>query len=280
MMNFHHLKYFQDAAATGSLARSAALNRVSPSAVSQAIRMLEVALGVELVNHARRRLELTDTGRRLAELSPEVFAAVQRVREELRDPALPPAGTLALGITHSVATSLLGPSLAAFSARYPGVLLRVETGPTERLKEQLRAGAIELAVFVDDEQSRGLVTRALHTGRFVLVAAPGRRTRAERPFLISEPRPEVVQFLASYRRRFGRDAGVFMQVESWEIIANLAAAGLGIGFVPDYLLRGGLRSRLTVKDLRLPPIGYELCVAYAANRPPGRNARLFLDGLP
>jgi len=278
-MNLYHLKYFQDAAATGSVAGSAAANRVSPSAVSQAIRALEQELAVSLVRHARRRLELTEQGRRLAELGPEVFGAVQRLRDELTDPRRPPTGPLAFGISHSVATSLFGEVLAGFSASHPGIALTIKTGPTEQLKHLVRTGQADLAVFVEDGDTRDLEIRRLHSGRFVLAAARRASRRHDRPFLITELRSDVAQFLAAYRRRFGEDAGVSMKIESWEIIAHLAAAGLGIGLVPDFLLRGPLRTRLCTRELGLPEIRYDLCVALARQRPPGRNARLLLDAL-
>ncbi len=56
-MNLNHLKYFFDSATAQSLSRAAQQNRVSQSAISQAIRSIENSLDCSLIEHKRNRFQ-------------------------------------------------------------------------------------------------------------------------------------------------------------------------------------------------------------------------------
>ena len=57
------LEVFEALAATGSVARASETTGLSQPAVSQQMRNLEAALGVDLVDHGKRPMQLTPAGR-------------------------------------------------------------------------------------------------------------------------------------------------------------------------------------------------------------------------
>ena len=63
MFNLHHIQYFLDAAREGSITSASRKNRISASAVSQAIRQLELAFGTSLIEHGRNQFQLTEEER-------------------------------------------------------------------------------------------------------------------------------------------------------------------------------------------------------------------------
>ena len=65
MFSNYHLKYFVDAATALSVSEAARVNRVSSSAISQAIRSLESHFEMSLLDHAKKRFILTPEGRHL-----------------------------------------------------------------------------------------------------------------------------------------------------------------------------------------------------------------------
>lgn len=122
----------------GGFREAARRERQSPSAVSDAIRRLEAALGVRLLNRTTRSVAPTEAGQRLAErLAPalgEVAAALDVVnlfRER-------PAGTLKLNVPASVARLVLPGIIPPFLKAYPDIAMEVIV--EERFVDVLAAG--------------------------------------------------------------------------------------------------------------------------------------------
>ncbi len=55
-------------------------------------------------------------------------------------------------------------------------------------------------------------------------------------FLLDSDERKETNFLKErYRKKYEQELPVLMEISSWEVIANLTAAGLGIGLFPDYV---------------------------------------------
>jgi len=104
---------------------AARLRGVSASSLSEALRRLELRLGVRLLNRTTRSVTLTEAGEQLLErLSPalgEVAAALDQVGS-FRDSA---TGTLRLNVATIVARVVLPGIIADFLDLYPGITLEV-----------------------------------------------------------------------------------------------------------------------------------------------------------
>jgi LysR family glycine cleavage system transcriptional activator len=120
-----YLPAFELAARHLSFKRAAKELHLTPSAVSQQIRALEEALGLELFRRKTRAIELTEVGRHYAALITETLDALrsgtdrlirQRARRMVR-----------LTTDPFVANEVLIPSLSQLSAVEQGLDLRIET---------------------------------------------------------------------------------------------------------------------------------------------------------
>ena len=80
-INLHHLHYFWAVAHEGSLTRSAQRLRVSQSAMSSQIRLLEGSLGEALFDRVGRGLALTEAGRVALAYADEIFATGDDLRK-------------------------------------------------------------------------------------------------------------------------------------------------------------------------------------------------------
>src|SRR5690242_11017059 len=84
LMNLVYLKYFLDAARTGSISQSAKENFVSQSAISQGIHKLEKELEKELVVHRQNRFRITPEGEIVLQMGLEVFERVEELQTALK----------------------------------------------------------------------------------------------------------------------------------------------------------------------------------------------------
>ena len=120
---FKAVQAFEAAARLSSFALAAEELFVTPSAISHQIKFLEEQFGVQLFHRIHRAVVLTDAGRRYAE---EISAAFARIEAATRDLGrVTKSDILTVHCTPSFATQWLMPRLSRFSARNPGIDVRL-----------------------------------------------------------------------------------------------------------------------------------------------------------
>lgn len=109
----------------GSFTRAAAELDVSPSALSQTIRLLERRLGVRLFNRTTRRVTLSEHGAHFLE---QVLPGLERIDAAFADLDARrglPSGHLRINLPRVAALRLVMPRLAEFQRRYPQITLEL-----------------------------------------------------------------------------------------------------------------------------------------------------------
>lgn len=95
---------------------------VTRSAVSQGMRRLEDAVGMQLVMRTTRAVRLTEAGERLVE---SVRAPLRAVQDALEVNTDAPSGRLRLAVSSIAEDFLSGPLLSRFAEAHPGVIVDV-----------------------------------------------------------------------------------------------------------------------------------------------------------
>lgn len=126
----HAFKVFEVVARLGHVGAAAAELHVTPGAVSQQLRSLQLHLGVELLAKKGRRLVLTEAGLALRQ---SVGAAMAEIGEGVRNLSAQrtdrqPEVVLNICIPPVLGTTWLSPRLFAFMAEHRHVRLQVSTG--------------------------------------------------------------------------------------------------------------------------------------------------------
>lgn len=124
-MDWDKLKTFHAAAEAGSLTGAAELLNLSQSAVSRQISALEADLGVKLFHRHTRGLLLTEPGRVLFEAAGQVASRVMLAESNLQDLRDEPSGALRVTAPTAFGAIWLAPRLAAFTATYPHIKIRL-----------------------------------------------------------------------------------------------------------------------------------------------------------
>ena len=101
-MQLETLKVFCDIVETRSFATAASKNFVTPSAVSQVVRMLEQRYGCQLLERTRGNLQLTPAGEVLYQASKEIVDRYQDMEARLQALTGVVAGTVRVGTVHSI----------------------------------------------------------------------------------------------------------------------------------------------------------------------------------
>ncbi|MBZ9799380.1 LysR family transcriptional regulator [Mesorhizobium sp. ES1-4] len=105
--------------------KAAAELKVTPSAMSQAIRTLEARIGAALFVRTTRSVGLTEAGERFLSRAGPAFEELIAASEVARDLGQRPTGLLRLSVPPSVVPILLEPLIASFCQAYPEIELEI-----------------------------------------------------------------------------------------------------------------------------------------------------------
>ncbi|MER8759867.1 LysR substrate-binding domain-containing protein [Mesorhizobium sp. M0976] len=143
-LNLNSMGHFEAVARLGGVIKAAEELKVTPSAVSQQLRLLEQQLGVRLFHREKRHLSLTIDGERLYQTATQAFESIREVRNAIMRQR--ESFQLSIRVSPSFGERWLAPRLAEFSSAYPSWELRVDATPnfsdfeTEVIDLDLRYG--------------------------------------------------------------------------------------------------------------------------------------------
>jgi DNA-binding transcriptional LysR family regulator len=174
------LTAFMVVARAGGFREGARASGISPSSLREAVRRLEVRLGVRLLNRTTRSVAPTEAGARLLErLGPalgEVEAALDVVNR-FRDR---PVGTLRLNVPVSAARLVLPAIVPPFLSAYPDIHLEVIA--EDSLIDVLAAGC-DAGIRYDERLEQDMIAVPIgpRQQRFATAASPAYLDRHGRP---------------------------------------------------------------------------------------------------
>lgn len=280
MINPYHLRYFVDAAQTGSLSEAAKKNRVSQSAVSQAIRSLERSIGFQLTTHQKKVLILTDEGKAVLAQSESVFQSLDQLIEAIQNIASEYSGTLTIGCTNTIALGTLPPILSDLQHQYPKLITRVRIGNSEIIKDWLLNKNVDIGIFVDDGRlTRDFSKTVLRSGQYLLFRRNDKHPSRDGLVVTRSDRQEV-QNILNQLTRSAHPANIQCEITSWEAIKGYVLHAGGYGICPDYVIEDELKAKkLVIAEFPIKPPQYELIAVSRTRQPLGKNGRLFVETL-
>lgn len=109
-MDERQLRVLREVGELGSVTAAAEAMLVTPSAISQQLRLLQRSIPVALTERDGRRVVLTPAGRALAAAAADVESALARARQVVDDFAEQPDAVVSVSAFHSAAAAFF-PSL-------------------------------------------------------------------------------------------------------------------------------------------------------------------------
>ena len=256
-MEFDDLRTFVAVAESRSVSRAARQLFLTQPVVTRRLQRLESTLGSTLVDRRRRPFTLTPTGHDVLERCRRVLQSVREVQATItRDGA--PAGELKIGVAHALTEITLTEPLDLLRNKFSKVELRLTTGWSRGLLEQVRSGALDAAVILlpeDDTLPAG--TRGAEVGKEQLVVVAPRKKSNERQKRLAQLNgvnwilnPEGCAARAGLQRALQRanvEMRVALETYNYELQLNLVARNRGWSLVPSRILQGSrVRSQLRV----------------------------------
>lgn len=179
-MTLDQLRIFVAVAEREHLTRAAEALRLTPSAVSSAIQVLESRYDARLFDRVGRRIELTEAGRIFLAEARATLARAEAAELALSELGGTMRGTLTIEASQTIASYWLPPALIRFRAEHPLVKIRLGAGNTETVRRAVHDGAAEIGFIEGHIDDPALASRQVGEDRLIIVAAPGHALAAAR----------------------------------------------------------------------------------------------------
>lgn len=248
----------------GTVAAVADVLSMTPSAVSQQLKILAREAGVTLIEPAGRRVRLTDAGRVLVGHAETVLAALDRAAADMDAYRTTARGEVSVSFFPSGAAMLLAPLIIAARARGVEVIGRDIDTPAARAPQQLAEFDV-VVVHRDDRDiaewgPRLSVVPLLREPLDVLLP-PGHRLATQHRIQLSDLAAAdwigvegglmVDDVFKSIATLTGVPVRITQRVNDFRVVEELVAAGLGIALMPRYVTLARDLVRRPIGDIRL-----------------------------
>jgi DNA-binding transcriptional LysR family regulator len=273
------LAIFAKVAELRSFARAADELRLSKPTVSKAVSRVEARLGTRLINRSSRRLALTDAGRTLAARATAMLVEGEAAESEALLQSTTPRGLVRLAVPMSFGVLYVAPLLPEFFRLYPDVSidLHLSDAQIDIIGDGFDA-AIRIAALPDSS----LIARRLCDMPLYLLAAPSylkAHGQPKHPLQISEHvglgySYQLTQDAWQFRKRSGEVATVRprgpLRVNNGEAMLPSLISGLGLGVLPEFIVRDALKAKklvMVLPDWSLPPSAVHWVIPPGGQRP-------------
>lgn len=167
------LEVFQLISKLGSVQKVSAETGLSISTVSNHLRSLERALGVELVDHSRRPMGLTPAGTVFARHVYEGMTALKRGEAEIRSGSWQHATDLRLALIDDFDNQIAPEFFSFLSAALPRCNFRHYARPSHEIIEMIQAQKLDAGIATRPaENVEGLIEYPLMRDPFIVVLPP------------------------------------------------------------------------------------------------------------
>ena len=253
MDRLESMAVFVKAVDLGSFAAAAVALDLSGPMVGKHVRLLEERLGVRLINRTTRRQSLTDFGRAYYERCRIVLAEAEAADALAADQFAEPRGRLRVTMPAHFGRHCVTPVLLKLARQYP--MLELDLSLSDRFADLAEDG-YDLAIRTGDlDDKAGVIARRVARQDMVVCAAPS--------YLGIHGEPRRIDDLANYQaivyRRLGQAVQPWLfpregqtaqeimpsgrlRLDDLDAIADAAVEGMGLAWLPWWLVRERIRA--------------------------------------
>lgn len=289
MDKLESMRAFTNVVNYGSFAAAARKMGLSRSAVNKMVINLESSLGVQLLHRSTRKVTITETGKGFYERCLNILSDLKEAELAVSSLNEEPRGKFKLNAPMSFGKLHLAEAIADFMLKYPQ--LQVQLTLEDRFVDPIEEGYDLVVRIAEPVETASLIVHKLKTIKRVLCASP----HYLETFGIPQNPQELEHhsclhygYLTSGNHWKLRDENKEYLVNingvlcsnNGEVLAQVALKGLGIAFLPtfiisEYLKRGKLE--IILPEYEAPEVN--LSIIYPVNRHLSTKVKLLTEFL-
>jgi len=236
------LALFVRVAETRSITKAAAASHIALAAASRRIAQLEHQFGVQLLYRTAQGVRLTPAGNVMLTHALQMLEKVGEMRAEIADYSKGVKGVVRIHANASALAQYLPDDLASFAAKHPGIKISLEEERSGAIVEAVQTGAADIGIVMEGADAAGLQLLDYRADVLCAVVPRDHPLRARRlafarlldyDFVGLESNTVISQILLAQAAQAEKPLRLRVQVKSFDVVARMIQAGLGIGVLPE-----------------------------------------------
>lgn len=248
-INYELYKVFYYVASSLSFSEASKKLYISQSAVSQSIKTLEKKLGQSLFIRSTKKVQLTPAGSLLLKHIEPAMNLISRGESQLLDSGTLGLGQLHIGASDTICRYFLVPYLKKFHEKFPTVPIKVTNATSIQCVELLDQRKVDVIVtnFPNKHLNHEYIRKTIHNFHDVFIANPkyydfnssviSFEELKTHPLMMLSRQSTTSEFLHNIFIQHQLELVPDIELNSNDLLIDLARIGLGIAFVPDYCLK-------------------------------------------
>lgn len=247
----------------GNLTQAAKRLYISQPALTQALQRLEKEIGHPLFQRKNNGLIITSAGKKVADACWKMLKLKRELENDIYAEDHLLKGKLVIGITNYLGSMILPDLLRSYKKRFPNMEIIILEATSDELENMIKSMKVDIGILHAPLHPVDFTMIALTTHPFVLamndalskqyhisddIVDPQRLNDQE--WILLYPQQRIRQVSDRIFQQCHIIPKIKMLTRSFETARNLAAAGIGITFLPvDYLKYFGKCNNLCCFDL-------------------------------
>lgn len=254
------------------LGKASAQLHMSASTLSRRLSRIEAEAGARLFERDSSPLQITPEGEVFRHYAEHSLLAWQQLKNALSTSVSNLSGSITLYCSVTASYSFLTELLSRFREKYPNVDLRIHTGDAAESIPRVQSGEADVVIAARPEQLPDALTfKGMATSPLLFIAPKNTLAISELslPAVDWSKVPMVLAETGLARTRVNRwfsaqgmKPQIYAQVTGHEAIVSMVALGVGVGVVPELVLKNSpLANRVRVLAVQpeLEPFSIGLC---------------------
>ncbi|MBR2189566.1 MAG: LysR family transcriptional regulator [Eubacterium sp.] len=272
-MDIRNLETFLRVVELGNFTRAAAEQGYVQSTVTAQIQQMETELGFPLFDRVGKKVSLTSGGQQLIPYAREAVSIMEQIAA-LDQRTAGTRCTLRIGVLESLMFSAMLDILPAYQEQYKNVEIRIRTGASAELIEQLKKNQLDLIYISEIENvDPELSSCCRHKESMVFVANSGHALAGRglvslqeifsHPMIVTEKSGIIYRTLKELAAANHCTLHASVMVNSVNAIIEMLMRSEGLAFLPEYAVAGYLSDgRIALVNADIPGQTYYSQVLY------------------
>ena len=236
------LKVFCDLVETQSFSKTAVLNSVTQSAVSQQLKSIESRQGKQLIEREKRRLTLTAEGEIFYRYAREIVRRYEEMEHRIQALGGVVSGTVRLASIYSVGMLELAPCLKTYLKAYPRVNFRLQYDQAQKIYDDVGNGEADLGIVPYPRAQRNVEVIPFAEDQMVVISHPEHalgnggavapKELNKFPLILFTPETPTRRAIDRFFRKHNVRPNIVMELDHIATIKHAVEVDIGVSIVP------------------------------------------------
>jgi DNA-binding transcriptional LysR family regulator len=240
------LALFVRIAETRSITKAAHACHIALAAASRRVTQLEDQFNVQLLYRTARGVDLTPAGTALLQHARIVLSQMDEMQGDITGYAEGAKGTVRIQANASALAQYLPDDLATFAAAHPAIKVSLGEERSGAIVQAVQSGAADVGIVMEGADATGLECLDYRADTLCVVLPRKHPLKArsaafsqllDEDFVGLESNTVISQFMLEEASRAGKPLKLRVQVKSFDVVAKMIQAGLGVGILPEAAAR-------------------------------------------